>query len=90
MINKDEMLKLISSSRLEFSEYEIPKLMKDMESIMEFTEKVAEYNYSDLHCDCPVEKRRIDESVDLGEFTREEILSGAISKNGFFFIKNSN
>ena len=90
MINKNEMLRLINSSRLEFSEDEIPKLMRDMESIMKFTEKVAEYSYSDIHCDCPVEKRRVNESVDLGEFTREEILSGAISKNGFFFIKNSN
>ena len=86
-ISKDEILKLAKLSRLEFSEDEIPKLLKDMENIMEFTYKVSKYENNEIPCDCNINSHRDYEKPEYDNCTHDEILSGGINKNSFFFIK---
>lgn len=86
-ISKDEILKLANFSRLEFSEDEIKKFIIDIENIMEFTFKVAQYKNNEIPCDCNINTHRDYEKPKYDNFPQKEILSGGINKNGFFFIK---
>lgn len=87
MISHDEMLKLTKFSRLDFSENELPKLTKDLESIMTFTSKVSECKCNDDNCDdCKISKHENITPV-YPPCTQTELLSGGIAKDGFFFIK---
>jgi len=88
MISHDEMLKLTKFSRLDFSENELPKLIKDLENIMEFTSKVSECKCDDDTCeDCAINSRSKNINPVYPSCTQSELLSGGIARDGFFFIK---
>ena len=87
MISKDEMIKLTKFSRLEFSEKELPKLIKDLENIMEFTSKVSEYKCDDNCDECKIKSHSQNVTPVYPHCTQNELLSGGIGKNGFFFVK---
>lgn len=83
-ISKDEILKLAKLSRLEFSEDETKKLLKDIGNIMELTSKIEKYDSSEVTYD---NIQRDYEKPEYDSCTHDEILSGGINKNGFFFVK---
>ena len=87
MINEQDILKLASFSRLEFSSEELPKLRIDLENLMKLTSKVTDYT-GELSCDCSSETHKRSEDVSYPCCSRDELLSGGISESGFFFIKN--
>lgn len=86
-ISKDEILRLAKLSRLEFSEDEIMGLLKDMKNIMKLTAKVEEYENDKIYNDSSINIHQDYEKPEYDACTRDEILSGGINKNGFFFIK---
>lgn len=88
MVNKEEFLKLCEISRLEFSERELPRLLKDMDSLVNYTKKVSECNDSSLTPDCVRRTHRGNDDIEYEKCTREQLLSGGIQKGGFFFVKN--
>lgn len=87
MLSREDILRLANLSRLELSESEIVKLLEDMENIMEFTSKVSKYENDEIPCDCRVNIHRDYEKSEYDKCTREEVLSGGMGKNGFFFVK---
>ena len=88
LISKQEISKLASFSRLEFSDEELSRLKVDLEHLMELTSKVSEYN-GELSCDCSSETHKRTEDNSYPHCSRDELLSGGVPENGFFFIKNN-
>ena len=87
LVTEQEILKLANFSRLEFSPEELSKLKVDLENLMKLTSKVSDYT-GELSCDCSSETHKRFEDVYYPHCSRDELLSGGIPENGFFFIKN--
>ena len=87
LITEREILKLANFSRLEFSKEELSKLEIDLEHIMELTSKVTDYT-GELSCDCSSETHKRTEDSSYPHCSRDELLSGGIPEDGFFFIRN--
>lgn len=86
MIDKDEILKLARYSRLEFSDEELPKILEDLENIMEFTSKVSQYNGDDCD-DCILNASNDKLNPSYPECSRSELLRNGSTKNDCFYIK---
>jgi len=93
MIDKNEILQLAKYSRLEFSDEELPKLLEDLENLMKFTSKVAQYNGDDVCHDCILSSYCILSSSSkklnpsYPECSRSELLQNGSTKNNCFYLK---
>lgn len=89
MVNREEFLKLCKLSRLEFTDDEIPKLMEGMDSIINFGNKVSECKDSSIAPDCDINfAHREVTDINYEKCNRDELLSGGMNRDGFFFVKN--
>ena len=86
MIDKDKILKLAKYSRLEFSDEELPKLLEDLENIMEFTSKVAQYDGGTCD-DCALVSSDEKLNPSYPDCSRSELLRNGSTKNDCFYIK---
>lgn len=89
-VSKEEFLKLCHLSRLEFNDDEVPKLMESMDSIINFSSKISEYEDSSITPDCNVnfDSRGLSD-IKYEKCDRDELLSGGTNRDGFFFVKNN-
>lgn len=87
MIDKNEILQLAKYSRLEFSDEELPKLLEDLENLMKFTSKVAQYNGDDVCHDCILSSSSKKLNPSYPECSRSELLQNGSTKNNCFYLK---
>lgn len=89
LISREEILNLAHLSRLDFTEDDLPKLTQDIGNLMKFAEKVSQHDLTNADCECQIVEHLGEKDVDFDyeKCDRNEILSGGISKEGFFFIK---
>lgn len=87
MIDKDKILQLAKYSRLEFSDEEFPKLLEDLENIMEFTSKVSKYDDNGQCDDCSMGSSHEQLNPSYPRCSRSELLYNGSIKNDCFYIK---
>lgn len=92
MISKEEMLKLARLARIDFSDDELKKIMKDMDEIIAFADTInnsvegdAEKIRSVSSSAAPAEKFR--EDAVKPSLPNEKILSNVSASNGMFCVK---
>lgn len=92
MITKDEVLKLANLARLDFSDEELDKIIKDMDDIIAFADTInnsvegdAEKIRNISSTATPAEEFREDEV--LPSLPNEKILSNVNGSKGMFCVK---
>lgn len=83
MIERDEVIRLVNLSKLNMSDSEIDKLTEDMQSVVEFADKINDACPTDVSDYANVQEMRNDEVSE--SYPREMILRNASTTgNGFF------